>query len=155
VRLLDTNHCSRILESDPDVLRKARESGETRLATSVIVRGELIFMAQHSERREINLARVLRLLEDLRVYPVDEATADLYGDLKARIFRRFGPRERGKRRRARIEHLGISENDLWIAATALRHGLTVVSADGDFKRIREVAEFSLEQWWNPAPEGTA
>lgn len=77
------------------------------MATCVVVRGELIYMAPHSEQREQNLARVQSFLEDIRVYFVDEETADVYGDLKAAIFARFGPKEKSKRRRTRIEQLGF------------------------------------------------
>ncbi|MCM2405099.1 hypothetical protein MMC39_03585 [Anabaena sp. CCAP 1446/1C] len=40
----------------------------------------------------------------------------------------------------------MSENDLWIAAIALRHSLIIVSCDSDFERMRQVREFSLENW---------
>ncbi|WP_448267011.1 PIN domain-containing protein [Nostoc sp. DSM 114159] len=42
--------------------------------------------------------------------------------------------------------IGISENDLWIAATVLRHSLTLVSSDSDFERMRQVREISWESW---------
>ena len=32
----------------------------------------------------------------------------------------------------------MSDNDLWIAATALRHGLTVISRDKAFDRIPDL-----------------
>ena len=108
-----------------------------------------MFMAQNSEQRAVNLAQVKIFLEDIRLYFMDEETADIYGEFKAEIIARFGPKERIRRRRTRIEELGVSENDLWIAATALRYSLTVVSSDSDFKRLREVRVFPLESWWSP------
>lgn len=144
--LLDTNHCSLILEGDPQVRERLLQKGSVLVATSVIVRGELRFMAAHSARKTENLARVEAFLQRIHLFPIDEATADLYGDLKAAIYARFGPKERSKRRRTRIEHLGVHENDLWIAATAIQHGLTVISADQDFERISEVMHFPLERW---------
>lgn len=147
--LLDTNHCSRILGGNPGVLRRIIEVSESQIATCLIVRGELLFMAHNSEQRERNLEQVRRFLKDIRVYFVDEETADTYGQLKAGIINHFGPKEKAKRRKTRLGELGISENDLWIASTALRHSLTVVSADQDFERIREVREFALECWLSP------
>jgi predicted nucleic acid-binding protein len=72
--LLDTNHCYRLIEGNPIVTTQLRAHPDSLVATSVIARGELMFMA---------------------------------------------------------EQLGFDDNDLWIAATAIHHGLTVVSADRD------------------------
>ena len=82
---------------------------------------------------------------------MDRDTADIYGQFKTEIIARFGPREKSRRTTTRIERLGVSENDLWIAATALRQGFTVVSTDSDFERMREVRAFPLESWWSPHP----
>ena len=60
-------------------------------------------------------------------YGVDAQTAQGYGHLKAEILRRFGPQEKSKRRRTKIEHLGIS----------------------DFQRLQEAQPFALENWLFP------
>ncbi len=106
-------------------------------------------MAYNSERRGDNVMRVHALLEAIGLYFVDEQTADLYAELKASLVRHFGPREKVRRRKTTTTQLGFDDNDLWIAATALRHGLTVVSADGDFTRMVEAMPFPLEQWYSP------
>jgi tRNA(fMet)-specific endonuclease VapC len=149
VYLLDTNHCSSIIQGNTAVIRRVAEVGESLLSTCVIVQGELLFMAYNSERRDDNLARVQIFLEDIRIYLMDNATADIYGQFKAAIIAHFGPKERKKRRQTRIQDLGISDNDLWIAAIALRNGLTIVSADTDFQRMREVKELPVESWLSP------
>ena len=120
--------------------------GDAPVATSVIVRGELMFMAEHSKQREMNLRQIEAFPSTLDVYSVDEATADWYGTLKAALFARFGPKEKAKRRRATIQLLGISENDLWIAAIAKRHDCIVVSSDSDFNRITAVTDLRVESW---------
>jgi len=150
VYLLDTNHCSRIIEDDSAVVERVRTVGEDQVATCVTVYGELIYMAHKSERRNANLARVSAFLSDIRIYFADERVAEVYGEFKARIIAHFGPRDRRKRGRMTIERLGISEDDLWIASVAIRHDLTVVSADADFTRMGEVWAFPLECWWQPA-----
>lgn len=144
--LLDTNHCSRLIERDPVVRHRLQSLGKVLVATSVVVCGELTFMAENSQHKAANLVRVQILLRGLEIYPVDREIADIYGQFKAEIIARFGPKEKSRRRTTKIQDLGVSDNDLWIAATALRHGLTVVSSDSDFERMREVRAFPLENW---------
>jgi len=45
-----------------------------------------------------------------------------------------------------MQTLGISDNDLWIACTAIEHNLKIVSQDSDFSRMKEVMNISLESW---------
>lgn len=144
--LLDTNHCTFILEGEAAVLERFREKASVRVATSVIVAGELQFMAQNSQQRTANLVRVRSFLQHMDIYPIDLAIAQIYGEFKTELIRQFGPKEKSRRRRTKLGEIGISENDLWIAATALRHSLTVVSTDSDFERMRQVQEFNLESW---------
>ena len=89
-------------------------------------------------------------LNDINVYQIDQETADIYGKIKATVFNHFGPKEKARRRQFAKKGLGIGENDLWIAAIAKRHGLIVVSSDGDFDRIREVEDLPVEKWWLPS-----
>ncbi|MDJ1171317.1 type II toxin-antitoxin system VapC family toxin [Roseofilum sp. BLCC_M154] len=144
--LLDTNHCSRIIQGDRPVINRIIEVGESQVATCVIVQGELLYMAYKSEQKARNLAQVNLFLEDIRIYRIDEVTANIYAEFKAEILEYFGPKERNKRRKIRIENLGIGENDLWIAAIALRNGLTLVSGDRDFQRMQAVKALPLESW---------
>ena len=85
-------------------------------------------------------------IKALSVLPVNSGTAAMHGRLKAAILDHFGPKERGKRRRTTIANLGISDNDLGIAATALRHSLTIVSSDSDFERIRQLRPLHIADW---------
>lgn len=144
--LLDTNHCSSIILGQPNVIRRAAEVGEFNVATCVIVQGELTYMMENSQLRETNLARLAEFLEDIRIYRVDEVTASIYGQLKAVLIKQFGPKEKSKRRKTKITELGFDENNLWIAAIALQHNLTLVSADSDFLRIQQAKALSVESW---------
>lgn len=144
--LLDTNYCSKVILGDAEAITQLRSIDADELATSAVIRGELIYMAEKSERRVPNLQLVYAFLQRFQRFTVDEETGDIYGSLKAALFRHFGPRDKSKRRRATIEQLGFSDNDLWIAATAIQHDLTVVSADSDFRRMQEVQAFPLEAW---------
>ena len=82
----------------------------------------------------------------MEIYPIDKETADTYGRLKSAIIDHFGPKERARRRKATTEKLSFQENDLWIAALAIRHQLIVVSTDSDFQRIKEVWDLPVETW---------
>lgn len=109
IYLLDTNHCSRVLENDATVLQRLAALGDATIATCAIVRGELIFMAEFSQQRIINLRRVETLLSRIIVYPIDEEVADWYGSLKASLLDRFGPTAKAKRRKTTLLGIGISD----------------------------------------------
>ena len=134
------------MQGDRSVIKGIIEVGESQIATCIIVQGELLYMAYKSEQKATNLERVKLFLEDIRIYHIDEMTANIYAEFKAELLEYFGPKERKKRRKIRIENLGIGENDLWIAAIALRHRLTLVSGDSDFERMQLVRTLPLESW---------
>lgn len=148
--LLDTDHCIKILNGDPIVMKRMAALEELTVGTCVFVEGELIFMALKSERKETNLLRISALLDRVRVYSADRESARTYARLKAGVLQRFGPRARVKRNKFRLETVGLRDNDLWIAALALRYDFTLVSADTDFERLAQVEELRLEKWWSPA-----
>ena len=60
-------------------------------------------------------------LRSVTIVPYDWAICQTYGELKARL------QEKGK---------SVADNDLWIAARAVRHSIPLVSNNrGDFERI--------------------
>jgi len=150
--LLDSTHCIDILDEVPEVGQRLRDLGDASVATCAIVRGELVYMAMKSRDREENLRRVNALFADLDVHPVDDAVAEHYGRLKAALLEHFGPRDEAKRRKTKVESLGFKDNDLWIAASAKRHGLIVVSSDHAFRRMAEAGGPPVETW-QPLDEG--
>ncbi|MEO0352203.1 MAG: type II toxin-antitoxin system VapC family toxin [Cyanobacteria bacterium P01_A01_bin.15] len=85
-------------------------------------------------------------LANVGIYRLNDAIANLYGQSKADLIRHFGPKDRQKRRKIKIEALGISDNDLWIACIAMHHQLVVVSTDSDFSRMKASMDLSLESW---------
>ncbi len=58
----------------------------------------------------------------------DEETARFYGVVKHSLLRKGRP---------------IPENDMWIAASAWQHGLTVATRDGHFDFVDDL---SVEHW---------
>lgn len=74
--------------------------------------------------------RANTLLADLAVYPVTHSTTLIYGQIQAELLRR------GRRK--------LTINDGWIAATALEHGLTLVTSDERLKGLGDILR--VEDW---------
>jgi tRNA(fMet)-specific endonuclease VapC len=144
--LLDTNHCSEIIMQNSALLDALLLHQQDELFTSAIVQGELIDMVARSQQKNANLRLVRQFLANIQVYPVTAEIADVYGSLKARIFDQFAPKDQNERRRFKLKDLGFGDNDLWIAATAVHHDVTLVSRDSDFTRLQAVISFALESW---------
>lgn len=95
-------------------------------------------------KRRIELASQLGT-----VLPVTVHVASEHAALKVAYARKFAPKklQQGtglKSKPVEMWHEGltasslqVTENDLWIAATALAHDLTLVTADGDHVRMQE------------------
>jgi len=80
---------------------------------SVISVGELeagVLRAQDDGIRARRLARLAAVIAEAPVIPIDRAVATRYGELRAATDRK-------------------PTNDLWIAATALAHDLTLITVD--------------------------
>ena len=130
--LLDTNTLSDLVREDPIAQSHLQASGSDRVFTSVIVRGELLFGVERlgaSKRRQDLEAKVQRVLSAIVCEPVPVGAAEHYAAIKA----------------AKGRGVALDENDLWIAATALHIGATVVTRDADFARIGSapVADWSV------------
>jgi tRNA(fMet)-specific endonuclease VapC len=144
--LLDTNHCSYLINNNPQVVATAQSYAQEPFGISIISYGELLYMTEKSELRDLNLQVVQTFLTEIDIYLIDKEIAEIYSQLKICIFRQFAPKDKSKRRSTRIQDLGFDDNDLWIAATAIYHNLILVSADSDFTRMQEAYTFSVESW---------
>jgi len=144
--LLDTNHCSSIIFGNSAVIAKLNSITITNVAISAITVGELLYMAENSTSVIANLAIIEEFIEDMPVYDINSNTSRIYAELKAKVMDCFAPKEKNKRRKTRMHELGIGENDLWIASTAIQNSLTIVSVDRDFQRIQQAWDFPLENW---------
>jgi len=106
----------------------------------------LLYMADKSDKKSENITALEHFFSQVNLYFIDEETAIFYSQIKTAIFNYFAPKDKNKRRRTSISNLGFTDHDLWIVATAVQHGLILVSADSDFKRINQVQAFSWESW---------
>jgi tRNA(fMet)-specific endonuclease VapC len=137
IYLIDTNHCSRIIFGETNLIQQLELHSEAGVATSVIVRGELLYMAAKSQQTAANIQQVNAFLNKIDLYPINLSISDIYGDLKGKLINTFGPKEKAERRKFNIQTLGFGDNDLWIAATAIHYNL---------RRIQPVYSFALESW---------
>jgi len=122
VVLLDTDVFSYLMEpGDPRGLPYLRHVEGRVTALSLITVGELLFGALRREWGERRVADLESRLDASFILPFDHATAVDYARLKARLHRQ-----------GQI----LADNDLWIAALALRHSVPLVSNNrAHFERV--------------------
>jgi len=144
--LLDTTHCIKIMSGDSEVKLKLSDETNIKIATCLIVRGELMFGVHKSDQVAENLQKIERFLEDTPLYEMDIETTNIYGKLKATILEHFGPKDKSRRRNVKTESLGFKDNDLWIASIAIQHDLILVSADAYIQKLQDVSGLRVESW---------
>jgi tRNA(fMet)-specific endonuclease VapC len=57
---------------------------------------------------------------------------------------KLGPKDRSRRRAFDLTKLGFTDNDLWIAASAIERDAVVVSEDLDFQRMAAFQSLDVE-----------
>ena len=135
--LIDTSilieHERRRLNLEP---RLGGRGEEEEFFLSVVTASELLHGVHRAVQPEVRLKRsafVEGLLERFPLLPLDLATARVHAQVWAELARA------GKM---------IGPNDLWIAATALAHGLTMVTAN--VREFERVPGLMVEVWVEPA-----
>lgn len=116
--LLDSNAAIAFLSNDEGLRFMIIDADEVFVSTNVL--GELYFGAAKSSRVQENTSTVDQLARICPVLACTGSTARAYGYLKAALKAKGKP---------------IPENDLWIAAVALEHDLTLVSRDDHFGHV--------------------
>lgn len=131
--LLDTNVLSEVIRKQPNegLLQRLGEVAARDVVTSVVCVAEL----RHGAARVPHGARLWEriageVLSRVDILPMGEAEALRAGDLLAAL-------------EAQGEPIGIE--DVWIAATALEHRLTVVTRN--LKHFRRIQGLACESWW--------
>jgi tRNA(fMet)-specific endonuclease VapC len=124
--LIDTNYAIQLFT----VLKTVEErlSHDPDLFLSAIVLGELFFGAYRSNHVQHNLEQISELTKIMHILSCDENTAEYYGVIKNQLLKNGRP---------------IPENDLWQAALAKQHNLTVVTRDRHFQ---EVDQLDITTW---------
>ncbi|MBW2367642.1 MAG: type II toxin-antitoxin system VapC family toxin [Deltaproteobacteria bacterium] len=125
--LIDTNIYSHALRGTPDVLETLRKA--TEIAISAISIGELLSGFKKGARELQNREELDEFLDSprVRIHYIDENTADFYAEIVSSLRKNGTP---------------IPTNDIWIAATALQHGLKLFSKDHHFRNVTGIIHIS-------------
>ncbi|MCD6336107.1 MAG: type II toxin-antitoxin system VapC family toxin [Candidatus Latescibacteria bacterium] len=127
--LLDTDICIYWLNGREEIKRKVKEVGENDLNMAIITLGELRYGAYYSERGDRNLKRIDDFLGKIKVIPLNEASMDKFGQIKADL-----------RRQGKV----IEDLDMLIASVAIvKDCILVTNNTNHFKRI---SGLKLENW---------
>ena len=134
--LLDTSAYAAFFRDHAGVKAEVQEASE--LFLSPIVLGELRSGFLKGARRAENEKELREFLASTRcsVPVIDDETSHRYAAIHDYLRRKGTP---------------MSPNDLWIAASAAQHGLTVVTLDGDFDLIPQVLVRKFEPPTSPSP----
>ncbi len=124
--LLDTNIVIALFANDSNVLQKLSVTSQIFIPS--IVLGELYYGANKSAHNKTNSMHIDNFALKSAVLVCDTDTAKHYGHIKDHL---------------RAKGTPIPENDIWIAALAKQHHLTLVSRDQHFRSVKEI---KVEQW---------
>lgn len=124
--LLDTNIISAWLKGDNGIADKIDRKNGVFIPTIVV--GEMHYGAQYSTNVKKNIKNIQKVVTHYEVLYVDTDTTSVYGKIKAELRKKGRP---------------IPENDIWIAAIAMQHGLILITRDNHFS---EVEGLSVEKW---------
>lgn len=131
--LLDTNTCVYALnESDAGLAERLRAVRRSDLYVSSLTVGELLLGARRSARATDNVKRVARFVAPLRELQFDRLAAEAYASLRAELAK---------------AGLQFGRVDMLLAATALAHGLAVVT--NNVREFKRAAGLRVENWATP------
>ena len=128
--LLDTNTCIRYLNRRSEsIIRRLEALSPDDVAVCSVTKAELFFGAFKSNNPSKALERQRAFLAPLASLPFDDAAAEVYAEVRARLEARGTP---------------IGPNDLLIASIALAHGLTLVTHN--VREFGRVDGLDIEDW---------
>lgn len=133
--LLDTNHWSFLQRGRQSVIEKLRTlPPSATVSLSVVSQAELLVGIERlaEGKRKLELAQFYKqsIEEAANILPITSAVAERFAIIFVALKRIGRP---------------VATNDIWIAATAMEHGLTLVTNDSDFQLIEGV---NTEDWCN-------
>ena len=118
--LIDTNIYTYAFSGNTEVIRILQRT--QKISICAITIGELLSGFKAGSKQNINRAELEEFLDSPRVQliGIDEDTAEFYSEIQTALKKKGKP---------------IPTNDIWIAATALQHGLKLYTKDQHFKYV--------------------
>ncbi len=120
--LLDTNIIIKVFEGNKSIADKLNKIPKIYLSAVVI--GELYIGIKRVSNKEKHLKKLNDFLKFCPILKVDKNTAIYYGEIVAQLYKNGNP---------------IPTNDVWIAATALQHNLTLITTDKHFGFVEAIS----------------
>lgn len=121
--LLDTSAYSELSRGNKRILEEIQAAES--ICVNPVILGELFSGFAQGTREHANLSALDRFLASPRcaVLPIVQATSIRYGTILTALRKNGNP---------------IPTNDIWIAASAMEHGLIIVTTDAHFGKIPQV-----------------
>ena len=121
--ILDTSAYLVLLRGNKELAEAIRESEE--VVVNPILIAEAIAGARNSKERSLIEEELAKFRESprVRIVPINEQTARCYAAIVGTL---------------KLAGTMIPTNDIWIAASAMQYGLTVVTCDAHFRRVPQI-----------------
>ena len=121
--LLDTSAYSAFMRGHGEIKLALQEADE--ICLNVVVLGELLAGFMRGKRRRRNEGDLKTFLGStrVRILDVNEETAERYAVILDSLWRAGTP---------------IPTNDIWIAASAMQHGLHLLTTDAHYQNVTQV-----------------
>jgi len=121
--MLDTSAYSALLRGNESVKQALQEADE--IYVNPVVLGELLagFMHGGKEKKNREILKMFLASPRSQVVGIDEETSERYAVIINYLWEHGTP---------------IPTNDLWIAATAMQHGLKLITTDAHFRIVPQI-----------------
>ncbi|MBI2348484.1 MAG: type II toxin-antitoxin system VapC family toxin [Deltaproteobacteria bacterium] len=121
--LLDTSGYSAFMRGHSEIVPTLREADE--ICFSPVILGELLAGFIRGKRRKKNESELKTFLQAPRVKILDvhSETAERYAVILNSLWKAGTP---------------IPTNDIWIAATAMQHGLHLLTTDAHYQKVSQI-----------------
>jgi len=119
--LIDTPIVLFLMNRDEMALRARVQQAE--ISISIITMAELLSAAHHSAHEEQNIKKVQAIFGLYKLIRCTKSTAIHYDRIKDRLYR---------------AHQRLPSKNIWLAATAIEHNLTLITRDPQFAAVESL-----------------